>query len=525
MSVAPNHHPPAAAADPAEPGTLRLSGRWTLRFANEIGEALRASPDGIVRVDARAVERIDTLGVLQLLRHADRRKLDFDHFEFRDDQKSLIAAIEDVHDERPKPERDTGFKAALGRLGHAVVDNGREVAALVAFLGELLVKLLRLFKEPSRFRLTSTVHHMEQVGLDSAPLVALLSFMVGAVIAFLGAMVLRDFGATIFVVELGGHLHAYGTTAQRLEGAVEAVAKRLGLECEPWVNPTGMILAFSDPARPAGESDTTRVIRLGLGDTDLYKLCEADRIAEDVMAGRTQIADGRQALRALSRGTGWRGRGMQLLGFALASAAVAGLLRLPWLDIATAGVIGLLIGLVDIAAQQRPRLQEAADAISGLVAGTVAILVSNLVAPLNLNTVIIASLIVLLPGMSLTNAVNELTSRHLVSGTARFAGALTTILKLTIGTAIALTVANLAGLQPEVRALRPQPDVVMWAALLVGAYAFAVLIALIGCLEGLQVAGTAQSLGERTTSSVVQSISMVIVIDALAALWFMEMDY
>ena len=278
-----------------------------------------------------------------------------------------------------------------------------------------------------------------------------------------------------FVVELGGHLHAYGTTAQRLEGAVEAVAKRLGLECEPWVNPTGMILAFSDPARPAGESDTTRVIRLGLGDTDLYKLCEADRIAEDVMAGRTQIADGRQALRALSRGTGWRGRGMQLLGFALASAAVAGLLRLPWLDIATAGVIGLLIGLVDIAAQQRPRLQEAADALSGLVAGTVAILVSNLVAPLNLNTVIIASLIVLLPGMSLTNAVNELTSRHLVSGTARFAGALTTILKLTIGTAIALTVANLAGLQPEVRALRPQPDVVMWAALLVGAYAFAVL--------------------------------------------------
>ena len=92
MSVAPNHHPPAAAVDPAEPGRLRLSGRWTLRFANEIGEALRASPDGIVRVDARAVERIDTLGVLQLLRHADRRKLDFDHFEFRDDQKSLICA-------------------------------------------------------------------------------------------------------------------------------------------------------------------------------------------------------------------------------------------------------------------------------------------------------------------------------------------------------------------------------------------------------------------------------------------------
>ena len=54
---------------------------------------------------------------------------------------------------------------------------------------------------------------------------------------------------------------------------------------------------------------------------------------------------------------------------------------------------------------------------------------------------------------------------------------------------------------------------------------FALVIGLIGCLEGLQVKGTAQSLGERTTSSVVQSISMVIVIDALAALWFMEMDF
>ena len=268
-----------------------------------------------------------------------------------------------------------------------------------------------------------------------------------------------------FVVELAEHLHAYGTTAQRLEGAIESVGKRLGLECEPWVNPTGMILAFSDPSRPAGESDTTRVIRVGLGDNDLYKLCEADRIAEDVMAGRMQIASGRDALRALSRPATWRGRAMQLLGFGLASAAVAGLLRLPWLDIATAGIL----------ASRRPRLSEAEEALAGLLAGTVAIAVSTLVAPLNLNTVIIASLIVLLPGMTLTNAVSELTSRHLVSGTARFAGALTTILKLTIGTAIALTIAELLGLEPAVRAWRPQPDWVAWCALVLAAFAFAVL--------------------------------------------------
>ena len=278
-----------------------------------------------------------------------------------------------------------------------------------------------------------------------------------------------------FMVKLAEHLHAYGTTAQRLESAIESVAKRIGLECEPWVNPTGMILAFSDPARPAGESDTTRVLRTGLGDTDLYKLCEVDRIAEDVLGGRLDIPGGLGALRALEQPVRWRGKAMQLLGFALASAAVAGLLRLPWLDIGAAGVIGLLIGLLDVAAQSRPRLSEAFEAIAGLLAGTVAILVASLVGPLNLNTVIIASLIVLLPGMALTNAMNELTSRHLVTGTARFAGAITTILKLTIGTAIALHLAQLVGLEPMVRPLRPQPEWVVLGALALGSYAFAVL--------------------------------------------------
>jgi phospholipid/cholesterol/gamma-HCH transport system permease protein len=54
---------------------------------------------------------------------------------------------------------------------------------------------------------------------------------------------------------------------------------------------------------------------------------------------------------------------------------------------------------------------------------------------------------------------------------------------------------------------------------------FAIVIALIGCLEGFQVQGTAESVGERTTSSVVQTISLVILLDALAAMFFMEMDW
>jgi uncharacterized membrane protein YjjP (DUF1212 family) len=278
-----------------------------------------------------------------------------------------------------------------------------------------------------------------------------------------------------FIVELAEHLHAYGTTAQRLEGAINAVASKLHLGCEPWSNPTGMILTFSDPERPPGDSDTTRVIRLPPGETDLYKLCEADRIAEDVMAGRLDLASGHVALLALDHPRSANWNAMQIIAFGLASAAVAGLLRLPWLDIATAGGTGLLIGLLELAKGRHPQLKEAGDALAALLAAFVAIAVASFIAPLNLNTVIIVSLIVLLPGLTLTNAVNELTSQHLVSGTARSAGALTTVMKLAIGTAIALTLAQLIGLQPQVQASRPQPDWVEWTSLALAAYAFAVL--------------------------------------------------
>ncbi|GAB2493474.1 threonine/serine exporter family protein [Pseudoxanthomonas sangjuensis] len=278
-----------------------------------------------------------------------------------------------------------------------------------------------------------------------------------------------------FVCEIATRLHSYGTTAQRLERAVEVLSERLGLDCDPWSNPTGIILSFSDPTRPLGASDTTRVIRLEPGDNDLHKLSEADRIAEEVANGRMSIAQGHTALRGLDRKPTRRGRVAQVAAFGLASAAVAGLWRLPWLDIATAALIGLVIGVFAQLTEKRPRLQEASDAVSALVAGLLAVLVADFVAPLNLNTVIIASLIVLLPGMTLTNAVNELTSQHLVSGTARFAGAVSTVLKLTIGSMIAVSVARPLGLDPEVRALRPQPDWVEWASLVLAAYAFAVL--------------------------------------------------
>lgn len=279
---------------------------------------------------------------------------------------------------------------------------------------------------------------------------------------------------TDFVTELASRLHAYGTTAQRLEAAVEGVANRLGLDCEIWSNPTGMILSYADPVR-GQQNGITRVIRLDPGEQNLARLAATDKITEDVLAGTLELADGLRALRALDRPERLRSRLLAMLSFGLSAGAVAALLGANAAGVATAGLIGLVTGVLAVSAAQRPRLNEALEAIAALVATLLVAAVATFVAPVPVKTIIVASLIVLMPGLMLTNAVSELSARHLVSGTARFAGAMMILLKLTFGTVAGMQIVRLLGWQPqEAVAMAPVLPVEL-AALAVSAFAFAVL--------------------------------------------------
>nr|WP_244244188.1 ABC transporter permease [Lysobacter alkalisoli] len=352
---------------------MRLTGRWTLNFATELSQALRSAPENATRFDARDVARLDSLGVLQLIRFARRRGIDFDACLFHEDHRALVEAIEDVADDRPARGREYGVAEALARLGRAVHRNWREFLALIGFFGEVLAKLARMFGQPRRFRPTATVYHMEQVGLDAVPLVALLCFLVGAVVAFLGANILRDFGATIFVVELV-------SIAFLREFAVLL---------------TAIILA--------GRTASAFTAQIG------------------AMVSREEV----DAIRTL---------GLDPIDLLVIPRVLALLVMLPLLTF-VAMVAGLL---------------------GGLTVGAYGLDIP--------------------PQQYLARMHETMELRHFLVG-------------------------------------------------LVKAPVFAVMIALIGCLEGLQVEGTAQSVGERTTSSVVQAISMVIVADAFFAIWFMQMGY
>lgn len=277
-----------------------------------------------------------------------------------------------------------------------------------------------------------------------------------------------------FIIDLARRLHACGMSTDRLEGAVLTVSRRLGVRTEIWCNPTGIILSFSSPQKSDG-AEITRVLRLAPGDINLKALAMVDDIAERVTDGRMEVDEGLQALTALDRPMAREKLAITVLAFGLASGSVAALLRTSWADVAASAVIGLMIGLLSVASASRPRLHEASDAIAALLATLTATAIAAFVTPLSLQTVVIASLIVLMPGLMLTTAVAELSSQNWASGTARFAGATVALLKLTFGTIVATQAAHAMGWQPQLISAPQLPAWAEWMGLLVGSAAFAVL--------------------------------------------------
>ncbi len=279
-----------------------------------------------------------------------------------------------------------------------------------------------------------------------------------------------------FIVELARRLHIYGTSAQRLEAAVEKVADRLEIDAEVWSNPTGMLLSFRDTERGSPHR-MTQVIRLEPGDVNLGRLAKADLIAEQVLDGARDIVTGLADLKSLDRPPRPITIPLTILCFGLASASVTGLLpNTGWADLCAAALLGVLLGAFTIYTEKYKRWVDAHEAVSAFFITMLASAIASFVAPLVLQSVVIAALIVLMPGLTLTTAITELSAKQLVSGTARFAGALTILLKLVFGTVAATQVVELLGWHPLSNANSPAlPDWMPWFTLLAGSFAFSVL--------------------------------------------------
>ncbi|MEO8360713.1 MAG: threonine/serine exporter family protein [Vicinamibacteria bacterium] len=278
-----------------------------------------------------------------------------------------------------------------------------------------------------------------------------------------------------FLSELARRLHQFGTTTTRLEGSVESLSNKLGLDTQIWSSPTGILLSFRDTKHPgASEHRVSEVLRLSPGETNLRRLVDTDAIAEQVFQGTLSVDEGYASLRDM-KADPVKVKTM-IAGFAFAAASVAAVLKSRPTDIIAAAIIGMFTGILFIQSRHTPDLRPGLPALAAFLSTLLATLASAYLVPLSLQSVTLAAIVVFLPGLTLTVAVSELSSQHLVAGVARFAGALTVLLQLTFGAVAGSQVAN--ALQVPLRAIDPSPSPV-WVealALLCGAMSYSLLL-------------------------------------------------
>ena len=366
----------------SNPPRLNISGDWTLADYTRLKqqtEQLAGHYDATTRIDLNEVTRLDTAGASLLVELLGAERLS----QLADSAQKLPAAdrallqtvyasMRDFCVPTKVSEQSTGLQI-LERIGCAVDKLWQDTLQLLGFIGLILQSLARNFFRPKQWRITPVVAHIEQIGLNAAPIVILLTFMVGAVVAFLGATVLANFGAGIFTVDLVAFsfLREFGVLL------------------------TAILLA--------GRTASAFTAQIG-----------SMKANEEIDAIRTLGLDPMD------------------------------LLVLP-------RVLALLIAL--------PLLTFLAM-MAGILGGAVVCIVSLGISP----------------DMFISLLHSDIGVQHFLVG-------------------------------------------------MVKAPFFAFLIAAVGCLEGFKVTGSAESVGAHTTSSVVQSIFIVIVLDAVAALFFMEMGW
>jgi len=233
-----------------------------------------------------------------------------------------------------------------------------------------------------------------------------------------------------FLRTLARALHEYGSPAHRLEGAMSDVMASIGVEGTVFAMPTGIMLSLEIDGQHHSE-----MIRISASELDLGRLSELMDLAGEVGAGAITPGEGETTIESILEAPPRYGRFLTVAAFSLTSAAASRFFGAGATEMAAALVIGLVVGLLAIAA---PRVQVVArlfDPLSGFVVSFLAVTAAALLSPMSIPVVTVAGLIVLVPGLTLTTAISELAQNNLVSGTARLNSAIIVFLMLGFGAA------------------------------------------------------------------------------------------
>jgi phospholipid/cholesterol/gamma-HCH transport system permease protein len=194
--------------------SFALAGDWVLAAATDIeraAEKMAADGSGATRVvvDLSHISRLDTAGAWVIGRALDelaRAGVEASVEGARPEQAILLREAHFRRFETSERPRASLCIDILADLGRSVVAAGRDAFSGAVFLGEFVAVTGRAVAVARRFRFTSYVYHLENFGLRSVPIIALINLLVGAIVAQQGIFQLRRFGASSYAVDLIGIL-------------------------------------------------------------------------------------------------------------------------------------------------------------------------------------------------------------------------------------------------------------------------------------------------------------------------------
>ena len=188
-------------------------GRWTIAESARLDKELRELNPGAgqaITMDASHIERLDSTGAWLLLRT--RRAMEsagrsVSALTVPERYAALVDNLdrEDRPSQHPQPPRMRPWRYRLFRIGKATVQAGQQGWRMLGYLGRVTVETGEMIAAPRKnLRFAAMVYQVEETGINALPIVGLLAFLIGIVLAYQGADQLKRFGAEIFTINLLG---------------------------------------------------------------------------------------------------------------------------------------------------------------------------------------------------------------------------------------------------------------------------------------------------------------------------------
>ncbi|HVV80505.1 MAG TPA: MlaE family lipid ABC transporter permease subunit [Pseudolabrys sp.] len=195
--------------------TLVGSGVWTAVEAAELERLIEAQTAASERprtvvIDMARIEKFDTYGAWmleRLIRLFKERGTAAQVVALPANYQALVDEVHTVNFKNwPAPEEENKVLTTFESIGHTVYTVIHSLRAALDMIGAVMVALLRVLAHPRNFRLTSMVHHLDNVAWRAVPIILLITFLIGCIIAQQGIFHFRKFGADIYVVDMVGIL-------------------------------------------------------------------------------------------------------------------------------------------------------------------------------------------------------------------------------------------------------------------------------------------------------------------------------